>query len=859
MAGIERREAETRELCEWIRETLAAEDDRFEAAKSVTRRLGAQWHGEYATVAVWTPELVADDVLPEAVELEVFTPAEPVDPGVGGEGTADGEGTGGSERTVTFERETVSTDRVDEFTVVAVEGLTPGTREQLGSLYQLRTTERTIRDPLAVSLPFGTFAPAELYDLDRLDEERDDREYFQRLTEDGVEPHVETKTETDSADGDVPRFAPSTSMLEIHPGSATESGTLAGLRRLYEEIGRKRRAGESLSPAEECFLGYDAVQLMPIEPITENPERANYWRPERDDGTLAATADSDAAADADSETVADADTETVEITLEHPDQTNWGYDIVISGFGAVNPAILETGRPDELVDLIATLHTLPEPKTVVFDIALGHAESRATELLPEQYFSGPGMYGQELDYTQPVVRAILLELMRRKLDFGADGVRIDGAQDFTNWDPERGEWHDDAFLAEMNELVQEVAGVQYRPWLIYEDGRPWPRQDWELASTYRELIDQHPHAFQWGPVTFAHNTPALLTFWASKWWRVKELRDRGAHWISGVANHDTLRRGSQLPVPESWEGDPINPYLGDDPHEIYREAYDNPASDLLMHAFLPGVPMDFTHANARAPWAFVRDTDADWNVKVAAEEHNFLRWHVREEDFAAEENFQQLKQLGFRSGEELVAFADALAAAVEVTADENPDWSEAAAMLSGLDTPFGEVTAGDLDDYASAWMDDVAEFCTLSHWLDDVDPERAAFGRALREFRQERPWLRENLGSGDTFEYRHPTEGTVVYYGLRTALDEEEAVLFLANMEGVEVTVTPTDLSLTEEVDPDGWNVALAPPRMQAGADGGPESANLAVRDAAGNAITRVDQELTLANGDAVVFVRFEG
>ncbi|MFB6177198.1 MAG: glucosylglycerol hydrolase, partial [Halobaculum sp.] len=81
--------------------------------------------------------------------------------------------------------------------------------------------------------------------------------------------------------------------------------------------------------------------------------------------------------------------------------------------------------------LVSTLHTLPEPKRVVFDIALGHAEGRATELLPEQYFSGPGMYGMELDYTQPVVRATLLEMQRRKLNFGADGVRVDGAQDFT--------------------------------------------------------------------------------------------------------------------------------------------------------------------------------------------------------------------------------------------------------------------------------------------------------------------------------------------------------------------------------------------------------------------------------------------
>jgi hypothetical protein len=32
------------------------------------------------------------------------------------------------------------------------------------------------------------------------------------------------------------------------------------------------------------------------------------------------------------------------------------------------------------------------------------------------------------------VRAILLEMQRRKVNFGADGVRVDGAQDFKWWD-----------------------------------------------------------------------------------------------------------------------------------------------------------------------------------------------------------------------------------------------------------------------------------------------------------------------------------------------------------------------------------------------------------------------------------------
>jgi hypothetical protein len=882
---IEFRAGQADELAARVASTFADADHRFTAAKRVARDLGGQWHGDHATVAVWTPDL-ADDVPATAVELELFVPETAVDPGET------------ERRAVTFRRVRVPTRRSGEFTVSAVAGVTPGTRDRLGALYQLRAAtddgDRIVRDPLAASLPFGVFAPAELYDTDRLDAQREDRDYFQRLAADGIAPYADDRdqtpvrgaepthweagpdTEPASEPDDVPRFAPSTSVLEIHPGTATESGSLAGLERRYAEIGRKRRAGEPLDPEERAFVGYDAVQLMPVEPVTENPERDDYWRVTdvRDtatDATPATTEADDAAPD----TVS---ADRVTATVERPDQINWGYDVVISGFAAPNPAICESGRPDELVDLIATLHTLPEPKTVVFDVALGHAENRATELLPEPYFEGPGMYGMELDYTEPVTRAVLLELLRRKLAFGVDGVRIDGAQDFTNWDEERGEWHDDDFLAEMNDQVVTVAGVDYRPWLIYEDGRPWPRGDWELASTYRTLIEQHPHSFQWGPLTFAHNTPALLTFWASKWWRTRELADRGARWISGVANHDTLRRGSQLPVPDGWEGDPINPYLGDGPFESYREAYDGPAAQLLMHAFLPGVPMDFVHANRRAPWAFVRSTDPDWRVKVAAEEHNFLQWHVRPEDFAAEGAFTRLKRLGFETREQLVVFADALAAAVEATDDGEPDWSTTAATLSGVDTVLGEVTAADLEAYARAWMRDVHDYCVLSNWTD-ADPQRAAFGQSLREFRQENPWLRENLDSEDTFDYRHPTEGTVLYYGERSRpteavsgdsdaesndAGEVESVLFVGNVEGQAVTVTPAELvgiddsadgeepedtgadsAAASETDGNGssvgsaYELALAPPRMD-------------LDEAAVDA----SQPVELTNGDAVVFVR---
>jgi hypothetical protein len=780
----------TAALVDRQREVLDAHADRFEAAKVLTTHLGAHWRDGHAEFGFWTPQLV--DAVPEsAVRLELLTPTEDVDL------TAD-------EATVEFDRTFVETRREGEFTWAAVEGVRPGTREQLGTLYRLSYTvdgeRETITDPFADSLPFGAYGPPELYDMARLDEERGDRDYFQRLEQDGVEPAA-------SEDDGLPRFEPATSMLEVHPGTATESGTLAGLTRLFETIGGKESAGEELSPAERNFAGYDAVQLMPVAPITQNEDELGYWLPQ------AVTEDSLLA------------------TVHRPDMVNWGYDIVISGFGTVNPAVLETRRPDELVDFIETLHTLPEPVKVVFDIALGHADNGALPLLNDEWLTGPGMYGQELDYTQPVVRAGLLELQRRKMDFGADGIRVDGAQDFTNWDPDaEEEWHDDEYLAEMDRVTQEVAGVEYRPWMIFEDGRPWPRSDWELASTYRTLIDQHPHAYQWGPVTFAHNTPALQTFWATKWWRVREVADMGANWISGVANHDTIRRGTQLEPEPPFSQPQINRYLGESEPEKLDRAYNNPASTVLFHALLPGCPMDFTHANMRAPWGFVRDTDAVWNLKVLAEEENFPEWQIRPAEFHDDAHFRRLKGWGFESRDQLSDFLSLLARAVEMT---DYDKADIATLLDTMGTPIGDgLTVAELERLGRDWMRDVADFANLTHWHDQQDDERTAFDRAVRQFRHDHDWVVSAFDGDDTLAYVYPTDGTVLYYGHRTAPDDSEELLFVANMEGVAETVTPTALA---GVDGDGWELALAAP---------------------GLAVESADEPLELADSDVALFVR---
>ncbi len=382
----------TRELAALARRSFEEADSPFQAAQSIVKRLGAHFIADKAQFGFWTPELVEQGVPNEQVFLEVLTPLEPIDLKI-------------RDQVVQFQRQLLPLIQDGEYCWGVYTGIQPGSRAQLGSFYWLKFQDEagdwfSIPDPLAYSLPFGSFAPAEFYDITRLDFERTDREHFSNL-----------KTLAD-IDG-IPRVQPMINILQLHVGTASPEGTLAGLTKIYRQIAEKRRAGRRLAPFEQNYVGYDAIQLMPIEPVIEYEAGPEFWQPLDDDPVG----------------------QECTVQLYRPDMTNWGYDIVISGSPAVNPVLLGSKRPDELVDLICELHNFPDgPIGIIFDIVYGHADNQALGLLNRHFFTGPNMYGQDINFRHPVVRAILLEMQRRKNNFGVDGVRVDGAQDFKYWD-----------------------------------------------------------------------------------------------------------------------------------------------------------------------------------------------------------------------------------------------------------------------------------------------------------------------------------------------------------------------------------------------------------------------------------------
>jgi len=761
-----------------------AAPDAFAAARQFACHLGARWREGRCEVGFWAPELREARIPDGDIFLEVLVPEGAVDLAV-------------SRQTLPFRRHLVPLLRYETLVVGVVEGLEPGRRDRIGPFYALAWRDgdggwHRILDPLAASVPYGVFAPAELYDLDAMQARREDRAYWQALAGDGVF-----------------KMPAPTNILQIHVPTATAGGTLASLTRRLRHIAHSLERGVALSPADSLFSGYDAVQLMPVEPTTVHERGPAFWL---------------------EEPLADGN---VTVTLRRPDTTNWGYDVVIAGSAAVNPTLLESGRPDELAELAAVLHNFPGgPIRLILDVVFGHSDNQGLSILNAHYFSGANMYGQDLAYRNLMVRAILLEMQRRKVDFGADGVRVDGAQDFKWYDAEHGVLrHDDAYLREMAAIEQDVAGCCFRPWFVFEDGRPWPQEDWELASTYRAVIEDQadPDVCQWGPLTFAHNTPFLYGFWLSKWWRIREITRVGANWISGCANHDTLRRGTQVNPKLN-----INTRLGSTRMEILQKAYDNPAVQMVTYAAFPGVPMDFLNASARAAWGFIRNQDDRYGVKVVAEEAISLKWQIDDKNYRRAANFRRLKALGFHEREQLRRFLEFLPGLVEVT---DYDLDAIAKLLAAVEPPLAveePITVGLLKRVARAWMDDMHDYCNVTLYDENVGARQTAFNAALRAFRRERPWLRANLDERDVFDYAEPVAGSVLFRCLRHD-PEGEQVLMVANMEGAPVgPFDPVTVDLPG-LDPRHWRLALATPPIGADYQRGP----VVLHDSTGLVFTR--------------------
>lgn len=787
---IQLNETATQELLNKVKQIASSKQSYLDRSRQLVRHLGAHYRADGLTeVGFWVPELAGTIIQSQRdIYLEVFTPLAPID-------------FRKPEQAVEFQYDAVPMLQQGEFVWGVIDGMQAGTRDRAGSFYWLRYRDNLydnlhkVRDVVAYSLPYGVFAPAELYDVEQMQRERRDLDYFRRWSQSAR-----------IAEGEqLPRVAAPVNILQLHVGTASAAGTLEALTEIYQTISDKLENSDPLMPAEKNYIGYDAVQLLPTEPTIEYRVEDVDW--ERDLFEI------------DRSLFGDGQPHVpmvpVKAILRKPNTQNWGYDIPLLGGSTTNPAMLGSLRPHEMIDFIATLHNFSQgPIEVIFDLVYGHADNQALDLLSHQFLQGPNMYGQDVSHQHPIVRAILLEMHRRKIDTGVDGIRVDGGQDFRFFNPMSGDIeYDDGYLFAMSDVPQKIHGCERLLFTIFEDGRPWPQEGWEEKSTYRDLIEQRPESYQWGPLIFAHNTPALNNFWNRKWSRVTEVMTQGDRWITGCGNHDTVRRGNQI----ATDAD-INWNLGKTLPEVLKNAYDNPATQLWVYGFAPGLPMDFINVLMHAGWGFFRNTDERYGVKVVSEEKGFLDWQVPPERYQHPDLFIGLKSLGFNHYDQLVQFLLVL----NRTMTETEYDVEQVALLCQqelADSPdyadfVDQLDVAALRQFAMAFMEDKHEYCRVCHSVDDLDPRRVDFNYRLRQYRRANSWLRNNLSGMDRFNRLNEGDRTI-FAGIRSngynGFPATKQVALITHMGGSPVQATPADWL---QLDLPNWQVKLMTPGL---------------------------------------------
>ncbi|MGB2925839.1 MAG: glucosylglycerol hydrolase [Limnothrix sp.] len=762
---IELIEAQTQALLTWAKTIERDSPSPYAAGQQLVRKLGAHHRADGLTeFGFWLPNATAAHFV-----LEIFTPLNPIDFRL-------------ANQEMSCRRDRLAFPRQGEFVWGVVAGLKAGDRTNTGSFYWLRQgdteqPQQIIRDVLAYSLPYGIFAPAELYDMEKLQGDRRDLDYFRAN----------------------PEIKPPTNILQIHVGTASKSGTFAGLNQIYQDLSRKLANKQPLTAAEKNYVGFDAIELLPIEPTVEYvPEgetmHQRFWQ------------------------VLSESNQYVQVKLQKPDVKNWGYDDPLIGAAAVSPSQLSSLRPTEIVDFIATLHNFSQgPIQIIFDLVYGHIHEQGLQLIDATFCRGDNMYGQDTNQQQPMVRAILLELERRKINLGADGIRVDGGQDFQLWDESGKLDYDTEFLLAMGEVKQEISTRQNGALqshcrnilAIYEDGRPWPNQGWEHKATYRNLIEKKPDCFQWSPLIFEHNTPTLQGFWLRKWRDMSRIVWEGDRWITGYANHDTVRKSNQIDVKTTR----INEFFGETLPEILRNAYDNPATQLWIYGFCPGLPMDFLNALMHAPWGFFRNTDDHYIVKIAAAEIGFLYWQVAPELYAKPWAFRQLKTFGFRTlkqARHLFKTLEQAIAALDYNLEKIAEFCHA--ELSPHYPGLGNLDVSQLKQITAAFVEDGHEISRVHHYSDAVPGDRCNFNFELRQYRHDHRWLKENLcfEQGDRFHHMSDDQRTV-FYGIRTNPVTQQRIAMVVHMAGAPTTVT---LGAWLCLDLAQWQLAIATPEL---------------------------------------------
>jgi hypothetical protein len=240
-----------------------------------------------------------------------------------------------------------------------------------------------------------------------------------------------------------------------------------------------------------------------------------------------------------------------------------------------------------------------------------------------------------------------------------------------------------------------------------------------------------------------------------------QILEHGSTWISGCANHDTLRRGTQ--VSPELTSTPARGHRAADPRQGLRQPGHQDADLLRVPGRADGLPQRLDAGGLGVHPQPGRPLRRQGRL---SEEAISLVWQVDEEFYPLAANFKRLKALGFETLEELRRFMDLLPALVEVT---DYDLDTIATLINGVEPPLAGAAAdgpGRAEDGRPgvdgrhARLRNVTAGRPARPEADQLQPRGA-------EFRRARPVAARRPAAGDAFDYLRPVDGHAVFASLR--------------------------------------------------------------------------------------------
>jgi hypothetical protein len=253
-------EAGSAAMIDWCEQQYVSQASGFEAERSIARRLGALPTDDGSvSFGFWAPELLDHRVPDGDVFLELLAPRRPSTWSV-------------RSRPWSSSGSCCPWSATRRWFLPWCPACAPGTAKRVGDLYALCWRDSSGAST-ASATPWPPPCPSGPSRRRRVLDKTACTGTGRRSPTTATWPRVPRRARLPRTSSRIPA-----NILQVHVPTATAGGTLASLARHFERIAERLRNDLPLEEGDELYMGYDAVQLLPVEPTTVYEKGPSFWQ-----------------------------------------------------------------------------------------------------------------------------------------------------------------------------------------------------------------------------------------------------------------------------------------------------------------------------------------------------------------------------------------------------------------------------------------------------------------------------------------------------------------------------------------------------------------------------------------------------